>query len=218
MEGILQQARLVSSSRALEWPLPSDVWHGNSWGLSLEFSKLPGKPCGCLVSARYTPYNLNRIQGPKRYGETAFDIHRRGTIHNTRGRIYTRAISFDANIPLETESGYIHTRSQITTGPETGLEIENKSLSRRSFPSYGFAFGWAYFPVAWSFKITMHHARDNATPKCPGIEPRDVASETEGNRMLEREREREKGRWTRQRGREGQGGTERADIGQCAVG
>lgn len=64
----------------------------------------------------------------------------------------------------------------------------------------------------------MHHARDNATPKCPGIEPRDVASETEGNRMLEREREREKGRWTRQRGREGQGGTERADIGQCAVG
>lgn len=37
----------------------------------------------------------------------------------------------------------------------------------------------------------MHHARDNATPKCPGIEPRDVASETEGEQNA-RERMRER--------------------------
>lgn len=75
--------------------------------------------------------------------ETAFNIHRRGTIHNTHDRVYTR-VSFDADIPRN-ESGYIHTRSQITTGPESGLEIENKSLS------YGASFLLAGYTQAGLF-------------------------------------------------------------------
>lgn len=86
-----------------------------------------------LAVVSFGPVGIHAITSTvfkaQQYGERPLSTFRgvERSITRTTEYIHTR-VSFDANIPRN-ESGYIHTRSQITTGPESGLEIENKSLS-----------------------------------------------------------------------------------------
>lgn len=222
VESILQQGQTVT---ALPLVLSSDLFP-STFGMeihegSLEFSKLPGKPCGCLVRPG-TRHILCRIQGPTIRKPLSTFIGVERASYNARPNTFhvsnvSSDDSFAVNIPEKQNGGkvgYIHTRTQITVDWKERAG-NRKQIAFVQTPFFLGEFSVSLFP-AWSFKITRHHGTrvtrfDNATPKCP-------ESKRAGPRASEnwRERAREgqsKGRQTedKQRGREDEDARNRED-------
>lgn len=222
VESILQQGQTVA---ALPLVLSSDLFP-STFGMeihegSLEFSKLPGKPCGRLVRPG-TRHILYRIQGPAIRKPLSTFIGVERASYNARPNTFhvsnvSSDDSFAVNIPEKQNGGkvgYIHTRTQITVDWKERVGNRKQiAFVRTSFFLGEFSVG--LFP-AWSFKITRHHGTrvtrfDDATPKCP-------ESKRAGPRASEnwRERAREgqsKGRQTedKRRGREDEDARNRED-------
>lgn len=147
--------------------------------------------------------------------ETAFNIHRHGTIHNTHDRIYTTRL-LRCQYPSKRVGIYSyaitnHHGPRERSGNRKQIAFVRGIVPSRRIYSGGLISRWrGPLKLRCITRVTTQHLN------VPESNRETWRARQKGNRM--RERECEKGRWTRQRGREGQGGTERADIGQCAVG
>ena len=229
MESILQQGQTVA---ALPLVLSSDLFP-STFGMeihegSLEFSKLPGKPCGCLVRPG-TRHILRRIQGPviRKPLSTFIGVERAS--YNARPNTFhvsnvSSGDSFAVNIPEKQNGGKVDIFIREHKSPWTGrseLGIENKSFSY-GLRSSSADFRWVCFlrgPLklrgitgcAW--RVSMQRLNVSNRREL-GREP---------VRTGENEHERDKVKGGRQRTsdeaeRMRTRGTERTDIGQCAVG